>query len=149
MVCALCGLRMSLNKISKYEYELGAGHFVLRGGSHLWAGDRAYDRGWRTFVPSEPRTDERGRGVPCGEGSFARWTICAGNLLRAARLRGSAGGHARIVVRSAVIGAAVMLMVIVAWRFYEGSRMGRIELVAEGEPMVGQVLARGFGCRDW
>jgi hypothetical protein len=30
---------------------------------------RAYDRGWRTCVPSEPRTDGRGRGVgPAGRG---------------------------------------------------------------------------------
>ena len=64
----------------------------------------------------------------------------AGNMLGPARLRTSAGGRARIVVRSAFIGAVVMLMLVVGWRIYEESRRGRVELVAEGDPMVGQVL---------
>jgi outer membrane protein assembly factor BamB len=64
----------------------------------------------------------------------------AGNMFGVARLRASAGRHARIVVRSGVIGAVVTLILIVGWRFYAGWRMGRVELVALGEPMVAQVL---------
>ncbi len=63
-----------------------------------------------------------------------------GNMLGVARLRAGGGRHARIVVCAAVIGAVAMLIGIVGWRIHEGSRRGRVELVAEGEPMVGQVL---------
>ena len=35
---------------------------------HAWQTDRAYARGWRTFVPSEPRTHVRGHGRWSGDG---------------------------------------------------------------------------------
>ena len=43
-------------------------------------------------------------------------------------------------IRVAVIGASVVMLLFGGWRFYEGWRSGWVELIAEGESVVVQVL---------
>ncbi len=55
---------------------------------------------------------------------------------------GSSLARQRVMgIRYALAGALMTLLLVVGWRFYAGWRMGRIELITEGEPVVMQVLA--------
>ena len=73
--CSSCSCSLFVLPRSSWEGAGAAGRRAFDI-APAWSEDRAYDRGWRTFVPCEPRTDGRGQEARLFAGRSSIWRYC-------------------------------------------------------------------------